>query len=190
MKFKQFGVLLSVATVFGINSTLTKALAQPEPSIQFLQALGSDGCSVVDMLVGTDGRTLSIFFDNIRAENDKRQRCILRLDTVIPNGFYVQDMQVLYQGSTEVASGSRGTSLSRSYTFVGGAGSSPVARPVTTKFTSTKELFQVEDPLTVASASCGGQGLLGINMIAQSSPGSSIVIDGGIKIHFELAACE
>jgi hypothetical protein len=194
MNFKQFGVLLSVSAVLGMNFIPTKALTQ-KPSIKFGQAIASGGCNVGDQLVGSDGRTLSIVFDNMHAENGSRQSCILRVNTTIPSGFYVQDMRILYQGSTEVPSGSKGTSLSRSYIFNGGALGQASARPATTKFTSSNELFQVEDPITVASASCGGEGQLGINMIVQSSPGTSIVVGSpdlagrDVEIHVDLDPC-
>jgi Domain of unknown function (DUF4360) len=195
MNFKQFGVLLSISTVLGANLIATKALAQEQPSIQFGQAIGSGGCIVEDQLAGSDGRTLSIILDKMSARNGKRQRCILRVDTTIPSGFHVQDVQILYQGSTEVRSGSRGTSLSRSYIFTGGALGVARATPTTTQFTSDNPLFQAQDDLTVASASCGGQGQLGMNLVAQSSQGSFIVVDtadlnaGDVKLHINLTPC-
>ena len=194
MNFKQFGVLLSVSAVVGMNVVATKALAQ-EASIQFGQAIGAGGCTVADQLVGTDGRTLSVFFDNMHSENGSRQRCLLRVNTTIPSGLHVQNVKILYQGSTEVSPGSNGTSLSRSYIFNGGGLGQPKAKPAITKFTSSNALYQVEDPITVASASCGGEGQLGINMIAQSSPGTSIIVDtadfnaGKVELHFDLASC-
>ncbi|MGJ5629513.1 DUF4360 domain-containing protein [Nostoc sp. CALU 1950] len=193
MNFKQFGVLLSISTVLGTNLIATKVLAQDPPSIQFGNAIGSGGCIVEDQLVGSDGRTLSIILDKMSARNGKRQRCILRVDTAIPSGFHVQDVQILYQGSTEISQGK--TSLSRSYIFTGGALGVAKATPTTTQFTSSNPLFQAQDNLTVASASCGGQGQLGINMIAQSSQGSFIVVDtadlnaGDVKLHIQLAPC-
>lgn len=189
MNFKQFGVLLSVSTVVGMNVVATKALAQGKPSIKFGNAIASGGCTVADQLAGSDGRTLSIVLDNMQAQGGNRQRCILRIEAIIPSGFHVQDVQVLYQGSTKVPSGSRGTSLSRSYTFLGGALGNPTARPTITKFTSSNPLFQVQDSPTVASASCGGQGVFGINMIAQSSRGTSIIVYSPAKIRISLAPC-
>ncbi|MEH1939947.1 MAG: DUF4360 domain-containing protein [Nostoc sp.] len=178
-----------------MNVIVSKALAQEAPSIQFGNAIGSGGCSIEDQLAGSDGRTLSIILKDMSAKNGKRQRCLLRVDTIIPSGFHVQDVQILYQGSTEVSSGSGGANLSRSYIFTGGALGVSKATPTTTKFTSSEPLFQAQDNLTVASASCGGQGQLGINMIAQSSPGSFIVVDtadinaGDVKLHIDIAPC-
>ncbi|MHC5824389.1 MAG: hypothetical protein ACYT04_53260 [Nostoc sp.] len=101
MNFKQFGVLLSISTVLGMNVIATKALAQDLPSIQFGQAIAS-----------------------------------------------------------------------------------------------SNPLFQIQDSSTVASASCGGQRQLGINIIAQSFKGSFIIIgeegdltDSGVKIHVNIAPC-
>ncbi|MGL4622375.1 MAG: DUF4360 domain-containing protein [Chroococcidiopsis sp.] len=194
-KIKKIGVLLSVSTVIGMNVVTTKTLAQEEPSIQFGDAIGGPGCVIADQLVGEDGRTLSLLFDDFQAKNGKRKPCNIRVNTTIPSGFHVQNVQVLYQGSTEVPSGSRGTSLSRSYTFTGGALGIAKAEPVVSKFTSTQELYQEEDEITVASASCGGKGQLGVNMIAQSSKGSSIIVDtadfnaGKVELSFEIAAC-
>ncbi|MEH2044031.1 DUF4360 domain-containing protein [Nostoc sp.] len=197
MNFKQFGVLLSVSTILGINVIATKALAE-EPSITFGDALGSGGCSVADQLPGEDGRSLSIVLDNFSAFNGQRKKCILRVQTFIPSGFIVQEVQVLYQGTTDLNRGSKGTSLNRTYSFSGGALGQAVAPPKTTKFTSSKA-FAEQDEITVLAAtglcSGGGQGLLGINLIAQSSSGSSIFVDtadinaGDVIISFDLKRC-
>ncbi|MDZ8071016.1 MAG: DUF4360 domain-containing protein [Nostoc sp. DedQUE08] len=197
MNFKQFGLLLSLTTILGINAIATKALAD-EPSITFGDAIGSGGCSVADQLPGDDGRSLSIVLDNFSAFNGQRQKCILRVQTFIPSGFIVQDVQVLYQGTTDIDSKSKGTSLNRTYSFSGGALGQAVAPPKTSKFTSSKA-FAEQDEITVLAAtglcSGGGQGLLGINMIAQSSRGSSIFVDtadlnaGDVRLYFDLRRC-
>ncbi|MEH2213953.1 DUF4360 domain-containing protein [Nostoc sp.] len=198
MNFKQFGVLLSLSTILGMNVLTTKVLAGDSPSITFGDALGSGGCSVADQLPGDDGRSLSIVLDNFSAFNGQRQKCILRVQTFIPSGFIVQDVQVLYQGTTDIDSKSKGTSLSRTYSFSGGALGQAVAPPKTTKFTSSKA-FAEQDEITVLAAtglcSGGGQGLLGINMIAQSSRASSIFVDtadinaGDVRLYFDLRRC-
>ncbi|MHC5723890.1 MAG: hypothetical protein ACYTXY_06945 [Nostoc sp.] len=72
MNFKQFGVLLSISTVLGMNVIATKALAQDPPSIQFEKAIGSGGCTIGNQLPGSDGRTLSIFLDNMVAKDGGR----------------------------------------------------------------------------------------------------------------------
>ena len=201
MNFKQFGVLLSISTILAMNVIATKALAQKSPSpkppsITFRNAIASGGCIVTDQLLGSDGRTLSLLLDNFKASEGARQRCILRIDTIIPSGFQVQNVQVLYQGSVGVNSRSKGITLSRSYIFNGGAlGGIASARPITTLFKSTDPLFQEQDDIFVASASCGGQGQLGANVIAQSSPGSSIVVDsadfsaGDVIFRIDLKGC-
>ncbi|MEH1989454.1 DUF4360 domain-containing protein [Nostoc sp.] len=197
MNFKQFGLLLSLTTILGLNVIATKVLAE-EPSITFGDALGSGGCKVADQLPGEDGRSLSIVLDNFSAFSGQRQKCILRVQTFIPSGFIVQDVQVLYQGTTDIDRRSRGTSLNRTYSFSGGALGQAVAPPKTTKFTSSKA-FAEQDEITVLAAtglcSGGGQGLLGINLIAQSSRGSSIFVDtadinaGDVRLYFDLKRC-
>lgn len=196
MNFKKLGVLLSVSTVVGMNVVATKALAQEEPSIQFGKAIAAPGCVIADQLVGEDGRTLSILFDDFIAENGQRKPCSIRVNTTIPSGFHVQNLEILYQGSTDVPAGSKPTTLSRSYTFNGGVFGILKAPPKITKFTSTQELYQEQDEVKVPTAtSCGGEGQFGVNMIAQSSKGSSIIVDtadfnaGKVEIHFELAGC-
>nr|MDZ8009953.1 DUF4360 domain-containing protein [Nostoc sp. DedSLP05] len=197
MNFKQFGVLLSISTILGINVIANKALAQDFPSITFGNAIGSGGCSVEDQLVGADGRTLSIILNNMRASNGQRKRCILRVDTNIPGGFLVQDVQVLYQGSVAVLPLSKGVTLSRSYTLTGGPIGILRAIPKTTLFKTNNPLFQEQDNLTVLSLSdsCGAQGQFGINMIAQSSAGSDITVDtadlnaGDVQLYFDLVPC-
>jgi Domain of unknown function (DUF4360) len=197
MNFKQFGVLLSLSTILGLNVIGAKVLAD-EPSITFGDAIGSGGCKIEDQLVGEDGRTLSLILDNFSAFSGARKRCILRVQTFIPSGFIIQNVQVLYLGNTDVNRGSRGTSLSRTYSFSGGAFGQAVAPPQTTKFTTTKA-FAEQDEITVLAASglCsgGGQGQLGINLVAQSSSGSSIFVDtadinaGDVLLSFDLKRC-
>ena len=194
MNFKQFGVLLSVSTVLGMNLIPTKALTQEEASIKFGQAIASPRCAVVDQLVGEDARTLSVLFDNFEAKDGERKSCNVRVNTTIPSGYRVKDMRILYQGSTEVPSGTKGTSLSRSYIFNSGAFGIVKDSPKTTKFTSSNELFQEQDEITAASASCGGEGQFGINASVQSSPETYIAIGSPdftseVKIHFDLARC-
>jgi hypothetical protein len=177
MKFKQLGVLLSLSTIVGINLIANKALAQPiEPSITFGEAIGSGGCRVIDQLIGPDGRSVSIFLDNMKASNGQRQRCLLRIQTTIPSGFLVQDVDVLYQGSVEVGRFSRGITFSRNYSLVGSLGIVS-ATPQITQFTNTNPLFVEKDDLTVLSASCGASGNFGINMVAQSTLGASFTLD-------------
>ncbi len=193
MNLKQFGVLLSVSTLIGINIGTTKALTQ-EPSIQFGEAISQGSCTIENQLASEDGRTLAIAFKDFTAANGKRNKCVLRINTTIPSGFHVQDVQILYQGTAEVASGGN-TSLSRSYIFNGGAFGQPTAPSKTSKFTESNPLFQEQDELTVASASCGGQGQLGMNMVAASSRGSSIFVDtadlnaGDVKINIDIVSC-
>jgi hypothetical protein len=194
MNFKQVGVLLSLSTLIGINLNITKVSAQ-EPSIEFGKAISQGSCTIENQLVGEDGRTLAIAFKDFKSAKAKRNKCVLRVNTTIPSGFHVQEVQVLYQGSAEVPSGEN-ASLSRSYTFTGGALGVAKAEPKTTKFTSSNPLFQEQDDLTVASASCGGQGQLGMNMVANSSAKSSIFVDtadlnaGDVKLHINIRRCK
>jgi hypothetical protein len=173
MNFKQFGVLLSLSTIVGINLIANKASAQ---SITFGPAIASGGCRVTDQLIGPDGRSVSIFLDNMKASNGQRQRCLLRIQTAIPAGFLVQDVDVLYQGSVEVGPRSRGVTFSRNYSLVGSLGIVS-ATPQSTQFTDTESLFAEQDNLTVLSASCGATGNFGINMVAQSTPGAFFTLD-------------
>ncbi|MEH2078598.1 MAG: DUF4360 domain-containing protein [Nostoc sp.] len=197
MNIKIFGVLLSISTIFGVNVIATKTLADVSPSITFRKAIASGGgCIVTDQLLGSDGRSLSLLLDKFNAKEGARQRCILRIDTIIPSGFIVQNVEILYQGSVDVKSLSKGTTLSRSYIFNGGAlGGITSARPIVTQFKSSDPLFQEQDDIFVASASCGGQGQLGINLIAQSTSGSSIFVDsadlsaGDVLLRIDLAPC-
>ncbi|MEH2127287.1 hypothetical protein [Nostoc sp.] len=191
MNFKQFGVLLSISIIFGMNVIVPKTLAQDLPSISF-GAITTVGCSVANQPTGSVRTTLPITLDNISASEGQRQRCILRAETFIPSGFFVKDIQILYEASAKVSSMSKGASLSRTYSFSGGALGQVIAPPKTTKFISDKA-FVEQDEITVLPASglCsgGGQGLLGINIIAQSSPGSSIDISKIVIFSGNLSPC-
>ncbi|MEH2352746.1 hypothetical protein [Nostoc sp.] len=189
MNFKQFGVLLSISTIFGMNVIVTKTLAQDLPSISF-GAITTVGCSVANQPTGSVRTTLPITLDNISASEGQRQRCILRAETFIPSGFFVKDIQILYEASAKVSSMSKGASLSRTYSFSGGAVGQAISLPKTTNFTSNgSNEFAEQDDITVLSASCGGQGQLGINIIAQSSPGSSIDISKIVILSGNLSPC-
>lgn len=195
MNFKQFGVLLSISTIFGMNLIANKALAQESPSITFRKAIAVGGCSIAAQEVGEDGRTLSLILDKFSAFNGQRNRCIIRINTIIPSGFNIQELNVLYQGSVEVGAKSEGPDFSRSYTFSAGNLGQVVATPQKTKFKEDDPLFQVQDNLDVISASCGGQGQLGLNLIEQSYPGSNIIVDttdvnaGKVILSLDLIPC-
>lgn len=195
MNFKQLGVLVSVSTLLGMNVAATKALAQEEPSIKFEDAAASPGCIIADQLVGDDGRTLSLLFEDFAAANGKRKACSIRVETVIPSGFRVQEVQVLYQGSAEVPKGTTPPTLSRRYTFFGGAlGTSKTPAQIAT-FKSSNPLYAVQDDLALISASCGGKGTLGVNAVAQSRKGNSLIVDtadfnaGRVLFSFDLGPC-
>ncbi|MEH2244651.1 DUF4360 domain-containing protein [Nostoc sp.] len=195
MNFKQFGVLVSISTILGMNLIATKALAQESPSITFGDAIAAGGCSIADQQVGEDGRTLSLILNNFSAYNGQRNRCIIRINTSIPSGFNVQEVNVLYQGSVEVGASSKGSNLSRSYSFSAGNLGQVVATPQKTDFKVSDDLFEVQDNLAVISASCGGQGQLGFNLIEKSNPGSNIIVDttdvnaGKVILSLDLIPC-
>ncbi|MEH1918538.1 hypothetical protein [Nostoc sp.] len=97
---------------------------------------------------------------------------------------------ILYQGSATVSSMSKGASLNRTYSFSGGALGQDISPIKTTNFTSNgSNGFAEQDGITVLSTSCGGQGLLGINIIAQSSLESSIDISKIVISSGELSPC-
>ncbi|MEH2204099.1 MAG: hypothetical protein V7K53_08435 [Nostoc sp.] len=172
-----------------MNVIATKALAQDLPSISF-GAITTVGCSVANQPTGSVRRTLPITLDNISASEGQRQRCILRAQTFIPSGFFVKDIQILYKGSATVSSMSKGASLSRTYSFSGGALGQAISPIKTTKFTSSgSNGFAKQDGIAVLSTSCGGQGLLGINIIAQSSLGSSIDLSKIVIFSGKLSRC-
>ncbi|MEY4519927.1 MAG: hypothetical protein RLZZ499_2527 [Cyanobacteriota bacterium] len=183
VKFKYFGIFLSAITLISINISSTKVLAQ-EPRIEFGEAISLGTCTFGEPFVGEDGTTYAIALDGFASENGKRERCILRINTTIPNGFYA-DLQFFYQGSTEVF-GEENATLSRSYTFTGGATGIAKAAPKTTQFTTSEGLFQERDKFIVGS--CGGLGQLGINIIASSSSKALLVVDD-LKIHVDLVPC-
>ncbi|MBN3926766.1 DUF4360 domain-containing protein [Nostoc sp. NMS4] len=197
MNIKQLGTLVSVSTILGMNVITTKAFAAPIPipSITFGKAIGSGGCTVAGQLLGDDKRSLSIILDNFAAFEGQRKICILRINTTIPSGFFVQNVQVLYQGTVGVKLLSKGSTLSRSYIFNGGALGLASAVPKITKFTSDNPLFQEQDDILIGAASCGGKGQLGINLIEKSTSGSSITVDtadlsaGDVLLRIDLSPC-
>ncbi|MBD2446678.1 DUF4360 domain-containing protein [Nostoc sp. FACHB-152] len=179
MNFKQFGALLSISTIVGINLIANQVLAQDGPTITFGSAIASGGCSIDKQLPGPNARSISISLNNMRATNGQRQRCILRVNTTIPPGFFVQAVEVIYQGTVTVLPRSRGVTFNRNYSFLGGALGTTTSGPGRTEYRSIadNEFFTEQDDLAVLSASCGGRGTFGINMIAQSSQGSDWILD-------------
>lgn len=201
MNFKQFTTLLLLSGLFGIGVNTTKSLAQEskaeEPSIQFGEAASVGSCSIGDQLTGEDGRTISIGLNNFQAEYGSRTKCVLRVNTTIPGGFHVQNVDVLYQGEAQIDKPGEKAIFSRSYSFNGGAFGQVVAPPKTTKFTESNPLFQEQDNLTAASVSaCGGTGQLGINMVGRASKEAALFIDSAdinaskVQLHFDLVPCK
>ena len=201
MSYKKLGILLSLSVLLGISLSGTKAFTQEsdteEPSIQFGEAASVGSCSIGDQLTGEDGRTISIGLNDFQAENGGRTKCVLRINTTIPGGFHVQNVDVLYQGEAIIDQPGKKATFSRSYSFSGGAFGQVAAPPKTTNFAESNPLFQEQDNLTAASVSaCGGTGQLGINMVARASKQAALYIDSAdlnaskVELHFDLVSCD
>ena len=198
MNLKKLGFFFSLSALLGVSLTATEAFTQEsEPSIQFGEAASVGRCTIGDQLTGTDGRTISIGLNDFQVQEGARDKCVLRINTTIPSGFHVQNVDVLYQGEAIIDKPGKKAIFSRSYSFNGGAFGQVVAPPKTTKFTESNPLFQEQDNLTAASVSaCGGEGQLGINMVARASKKAALFIDSvdvnasKVELRFDLVPCE
>lgn len=198
MNLKKLGFFFSFSALLGVSLTATKAFTQEsEPSIQFGEAASVGRCSIGDQLTGTDGRTISIGLNDFQVQEGARDKCVLRINTTIPSGFHVQNVDVLYQGEAIIDRPGKKAIFSRSYSFNGGAFGQVVAPPKTTNFTESNPLFQEQDNLTAASVSaCGGEGQLGINMVARASKKAALFIDSvdvnasKVELRFDLVRCD
>ena len=125
MNSKHLKNFLLIFTVLGINLISTKALTEQielsnlqikrpqnwktiirnrkrrRPSIKFKQSFSWNGCQIGGQLAGSDGRTLAIILDNMSVEDRERKFCFLAIPTTLPENQTMQDVQILYQGTTE-----------------------------------------------------------------------------------------
>ncbi len=197
MNFRYFGAFLSLSTVLGINLVATKALTQQpqKPSIQFNKAYSwKSGCKVDNQLAGEDGRTLAIVLDNMNVADNERKLCFIVVPTALPGNYLMQDVQVLYQGTTENPQGAK-TLLKRKYIFVSKSRKKIRTKWVSKLFKSSNPLFQEQDEVSVIPKSCGWQGLLIIGIDARASRTTSLIVDtadlnaGDVKIDIDTTPC-
>ncbi len=196
MSFKYFRSFLLIFTVLGINLIATKALTkQPQkPSIQYKKAFSWNGCKVGGQLAGENGRTLAIVLDNMSVADKERKRCFIAVPTTIPGNYLMQDVQILYQGTTENPGGAK-TLLRRKYKFVSKSRKRINTEWVASRFKSSNPLFQEQDEVAVIPKSCGWQGWLIIGIEARASRTTSLIVDtadlnaGDVKIDIDTTPC-
>ena len=215
---KYLGILLFIAIILGINLNATKALTQqPQfpsiqskipfdwknlisgkkakfPSIQYKKAFSWNGCKVDNQLAGQDGRTLAIVLDNMNVVGNQRKLCFIAVPTTIPGNYLMQDVQILYQGTTENPGGAK-TLLRRKYTFVSKSRKKIKLEWIASKFKTSNPLFQEQDDVAVIPKSCKWQGWLIIGIEARASRTSSLIVDtadlnaGDVKIDIDTTPC-
>ena len=196
MNFRYFGAFLSLSTVLGISLVATQAWTkQPQqPSIKFKKAYSWDGCKVGGQLTGEDGRTLAIVLDDMNVADKERKVCYIAVPTALPGNYLMQDVQVLYQGTTENPQGAK-TLLRRMYIFKSESGKKIKTQWVSKRFKSSNLLFQEQDKVSVIPKSCSWQGLLVIVIEARASPKTSLIVDtadlnaGDVKIDIDTTPC-
>ena len=201
MNFKYFGIkylgiLLFISTVLGINLFATKALTKQsqKPSIQYKKAFGWNGCKVENQLAGQDGRTLAIVLDNMSVADNQRKLCFIAVPTTIPGNYLMQDVQILYQGTTENPGGAK-TLLRRKYKFVNKSRKRINTKWVASLFKTSNPLFQEQDDVAIIPKSCGWQGWLIIGIDARASRTTSLIVDtadlnaGDVKIDIDTTPC-
>lgn len=211
-------VLIVVFVTLGINLAATKALTQqgellnlqtkkpynwknllnrkkyPIPSIRFKKAFSWNGCKIGGQLAGGNGRTLSIVLDDMSVADNERKTCFLAIPTALPGNLLMQNVQVLYQGTTENPGGAK-TLLRRKYTFVSQSRKKIKLDWVASKFESSELIFQKQDTVTVLPKSCGWQGWLIVGIETRASPQTSLIVDtadlnaGDVKIDINTNSC-
>ncbi|WP_158441881.1 DUF4360 domain-containing protein [Pleurocapsa sp. PCC 7319] len=182
--------------MLGINLIPTKALTKKpqKPSIKYEKAFSWNGCKVGGQLAGGDGRTLAIVLDDMSVADKERQLCFIAVPTTIPGNYLMQDVQILYQGTTENPGGAK-TRLRRKYKFVSKSRKRINTEWVTSLFKSSNPLFQEQDEVAVIPKSCGWQGWLIIGIEAKASRKTSLIVDtadlnaGDVKIDIDTTPC-
>jgi len=218
MNSKYFKSFLLIFTVLGINLIPAEALTKPlevaniqskRPanwenlirsrrkrisSIEFKKAFSWNGCQIGGQLAGADGRTLAIILDNMSVADRERKVCFMAIPTTLPENQIMQDIQVLYQGTTENP-GKAKTSLRRKYSFVSKSQRKIKLDWIESKFESSIPLFQEQDAISVMPKSCGWGGWLIIGIDARASHQASLIVDtadinaGDVKVDIETTPC-
>ena len=164
------------------------------PSIRFKQAFSWNGCQIGGQLAGADGRTLAVILDNMSVTDRERKVCFLAIPTTLPENQTMQDVQILYQGTTENPGKSR-TSLRRKYSFVSESQRKIKLDWVESKFRSSVPLFQEQDEISIMPKSCGWGGWLVIGIEARASRQASLIVDtadvnaGDVRVDIETTPC-
>ena len=168
---KTLSTAISCFVITGVNFFALKAEAQ---SMSFNRALTSgSGCRPSKQVISPDGQAVSILLDNFIAENGKKVLCNIRLRATVPSGFYLQEINVTYQGFQDIKKGGNGFFQS---TNLGAKTSGGVKM----RFKKGTDIFIVQSPLTVISknASCKRATTdIGVKMIAFASKGSLVALD-------------
>ena len=223
MNFKYLRSFLLIFTVLGINLISVEARTQqPEisgvktieakkpinrknrsrrrkkknrrASIKFERAFSWNGCQIEGQLAGVDGRTLAIILDNMSVKNKERKFCFMAIPTALPDNQVMQDVQVLYQGTTENPEKAK-TLLRRKYTFVSKSQKKIKLDWIESKFKSSIPLFQEQDEVSINPDSCGWDGWLVIRIETRASRKASLIVDtadinaGDIKIDIDTTSC-
>jgi hypothetical protein len=193
---KTLSSAVSLLILAGINApTPTQAkdyvLAQgSNDSITFGYAVTSGGgCRPNDQVISPNGTSLSILFENFVSEG-RYEKCNLRIPVTVPDGFFIQDIDVTYQGFKDIKPGGRGFFKS---TYSVGA---DVIRGANENFGPGADTYVIRKPFTIAAFSrCGFDSNIGVNMTAYASNGSMVALDtvdfqaGEVRLDFKIARC-
>ena len=176
--------------VTGVNFLSVNA---QEESITFTRAKTSgSGCRNKKQIISSDRKTVSILFENFIANKGKKVFCNLKLRADIPSGFYIQEVNVLYQGFYNIQKGGRGFFRS---TNIG----SNTAGGVNIKMKKGTDIFIAQAPFTVKriKRTCKrAKTNITIKMIAFASKDSEVSLDsvdletGKVIFKFNLLPCQ
>lgn len=192
MWYKTLSTAISCLVIAGINFLPLNAKAQGE-SMSFTRALTSgSGCRPNKQVISPDGRAVSILLDNFIAENGKKVLCNVKLRATVPNGFFLQEVNITYQGFQDIQAGGTGYFQSSNL-------GSKTAGGVNVNFNQGADIFIAKAPFTVESKNPACKSAttdVGVQMTAFASKGSMVALDtvdleaGKVIFEFQVVPCQ
>ncbi len=188
---KSISTTISCLVVAAANFIPVTAQAQ---SITFSRAItAGSGCRNNKQVISPDGQTVSILLDKFIAENRKKVLCNVKIRADIPDGFYLEKVDVTYQGFRDIKKGETGF-FQTTY-----SGASKTGRGVDLKFREGTDIFIAQAPFLIRGkkSSCKrAKTDIAVKMIAFASKDSQVALDtvdlqaGKLVLDFEVLPCQ
>ena len=171
---------VSLIGLLAANLPVFSAKAQ-QADVQFgTPAVSGGACKVDGVTHSSDNAGIAILLDNYAAESTgslQRKRCVLSVPITLQPGFFIQQIDFLYDGYANVSSGGQAELL---YSYSVGTTPTPSSTGGRVRFNPKySDLYQQQDSTFFGAAfGCKAQTILGINSsLTARGKGTIIALD-------------